>query len=75
MNRHKLLSTCLVVALVVLLAGCSMFKEATAQAVAVDTWCLSARKKMWSRQDHPETIRDARIHNELVDRKCGAPKS
>lgn len=55
---------------VALLPGCAMFKEAT-QTAAVDTFCLTAKKKMWSRDDSPESIRDARVHNETIDRRCG----
>jgi hypothetical protein len=41
----------------------------------VDTFCLTAKKRSWDLADTPETIRDARAWNLLVDRRCGAHKS
>jgi uncharacterized lipoprotein YmbA len=51
----------------VLLAGC-----ATSQA-ATDTYCLSARKIIWSIEDSPETIQKAETINRTIDRRCGVP--
>jgi hypothetical protein len=44
-------------ALVLLLSGCAA--DGVPKAV-VDTLCLTAKKKGWSPNDAPETIRDAR---------------
>ena len=56
---------------VLALAGC-----ATTQAqapVPVDTFCLTAKKRLWSIDDTAQTIRDAEAWNLLVDRRCGIP--
>ncbi len=53
---------------VLLLAGC-----ATSQAASTDTFCLSARKIIWSIDDTPETIQKAETINRTIDRRCGVP--
>jgi hypothetical protein len=56
---------------VMTLAGC-----ATMQAPAppvVDTYCLNAKKWRWSVEDTPETIRQAEVHNQTIDLRCGYP--
>jgi hypothetical protein len=50
------------------LAGC-----ATPGTVAVDTFCLTAHKRLWSINDSPETIRDAEAWNKTIDLRCGVP--
>lgn len=66
------------------LAGCSTPSvDLTAVAdppappapVMVDTFCQTARKRTWSLKDTPETIREARAWNTLVDRRCGVPEA
>lgn len=47
-----------------LLAGCASSQAAT------DTYCLSARKIIWSIEDSPETIQRAEIHNKTIDKRC-----
>lgn len=66
-----------IIALLALLGlpGCAMFGAAPEKTV-VDTFCLMAKKRMWSLdRDPPDRIREARIHNEVIDRRCGVPKS
>jgi uncharacterized lipoprotein YajG len=55
-----------------LLAGCATTKEVVS---VTDSFCLTARKRLWSVQDSPETIRDARAWNEAIDRRCASKKS
>lgn len=43
--------------------------------VAIDTFCLTAKKRLWSVNDTAETIRDAEAWNKLVDLRCGIPGS
>jgi hypothetical protein len=59
-----------IVMTLVMLTGCA---TSQVEPVAVDTWCLSARKRTWSINDTPETIRDAEAHNRAVDLRCGVP--
>ena len=40
--------------------------------MAVDTFCLTAKKRTWSVSDTAETIRDAEIWNATIDRRCGS---
>lgn len=51
------------------LAGCAT----QATPIATDTFCLTAKKRMWSIQDSPETIRDAEAWNKTIDLRCGVP--
>jgi outer membrane murein-binding lipoprotein Lpp len=55
----------------VLLSGCAASQAA--QQAATDTYCLSARKIIWSIEDSPETIQRAEIHNKTIDKRCGVP--
>lgn len=56
--------------LALLLPGC--VKEPPVQTVA-DTFCLTAKKRLWSIEDTPETIRSAEVWNRLIDKRCGLP--
>ncbi len=58
-----------------LLSGCAALKEAAPQLAVVDTFCLNAQKRTWSMSDSPESIRDARVHNATIDKRCGVKKS
>lgn len=51
------------------LAGCGKEPE----PVAIDTFCISAKKRTWSVDDTAETIRDVTAWNKLVDLRCGVP--
>lgn len=42
--------------------------------MAIDTYCLTAKKRTWSVNDSPESIRAADVHNRTVDIRCGVPK-
>lgn len=44
------------------------------ETTVVDTFCLSARKRAWSINDTPESIRDAEAWNKAIDRRCGVGK-
>ena len=57
-----------------ILPGCAMFQAAT-QSTVVDTYCLTAKKRKWSVDDRPEVIREARIENQVIDRRCGGSTS
>ena len=56
--------------LAMLLPGCAT----TSGVVVTDSFCLSAKKKKWSLDDTPDSIRDARVWNQIVDRRCGVTK-
>lgn len=45
------------------------------QLAVVDTYCLSAQKRAWSLSDSPESIREARVHNAAIDKRCGVKRS
>lgn len=53
-----------------LLAGCA--KEPPAP-VAIDTFCITSKKRSWSIEDSPESIRAAEVHNRTIDLRCGVP--
>lgn len=53
-----------------MLAGCAT--EPPRQSV-VDTFCLTAKKRIWSINDTAESIRAAEVWNRTVDRRCGIP--
>lgn len=63
MIRSILVCACLAI------AGCAT----TPAPVAVDTFCLTAKKRTWSISDTAETIRDAEAWNKAVDLRCGYP--
>lgn len=63
--KSVILCTCLAIVLV----GCAKEPE----PVAIDTFCISAKKRTWSVNDTPETIRDVTAWNKLVDLRCGYP--
>lgn len=50
------------------LAGCATTQSAP---VAVDTFCITAKKRTWSIHDTAETIRDAEAWNKTIDLRCG----
>lgn len=52
--------------LCVFLSGCATTKE----IAAVDTFCLTASKIKWSKEDTPETIQKIEVHNAVVDKRC-----
>jgi hypothetical protein len=60
----------IMLALVLLLSGCSLLDGVPEKAV-VDTLCLTAERKPWSVNDTSETIRDAKAWNRKIDRHCG----
>lgn len=62
------------IALALVLAGCSNATEPPPVAVVADTFCLAAKKRTWSVDDTPQTIREAVQINEGIDRACG-PRS
>jgi hypothetical protein len=57
-------------AMIILLSGCSLL-EGVPEAAVTDTLCLTTKKKRWSANDTPETIRNARVWNMQIDRHCG----
>lgn len=63
-------SRALCACLALMLAGC--VKEPPPQVVA-DTFCLTAKTRLWSIEDTPESIRAAEVFNRTVDRRCGIP--
>ena len=62
----KSIITCMCLA--VSLAGCATMQNET--PIAVDTYCITARKVQWSINDTPETIRAVEIHNRTIDLRC-----
>ena len=66
------LARAMVVALVLLLQGCSLLDGIPKKAL-VDTLCLTAAKRQWSATNPPETIRDAEAWNQQIDQQCGTP--
>jgi uncharacterized lipoprotein YajG len=52
-----------------LFAGCATTSETP---VAVDTYCLTARKIPWSVEDTAETVRKIEIHNRTIDIRCSS---
>jgi hypothetical protein len=63
--------------LILLLAGCATPQPAPPAveptAVAVDTFCDTAKKRSWSVKDTAQTIAEARAWNRAVDKRCGVP--
>lgn len=67
-------ATIIIVSLALLaLPGCALFQpQEPPQSAIVDTFCLTAKKRKFSiDRDPPDRIREARIHNEVIDRRCG----
>jgi hypothetical protein len=61
----------IMLALVLLLSGCSLLDGVPEKAV-VDTLCLTAERKPWSANDTSEKkIGDAEAWNRQIDRHCG----
>jgi hypothetical protein len=65
MTRAKFVTMCACFGFV--LAGCAT----TQSAQTVDTYCLTAKKIRWSKDDTAETIRQAEIINKTIDLRCG----
>lgn len=63
----------LALGLALLLPGCAMFGQPSEMPVAVDTFCLSAKKRIWSINDTPDSIRSAQVWNTTIDKRCGVP--
>ncbi len=62
--------------LALLLPGCALFGPTPPELTGVvDTYCLTAKKRIWSIEDSAETIRQAEIHNGTIDRKCGVKRA
>lgn len=59
-----------VYALALLLSACSL-PDGVPDKVVLDTLCVTAQRKLWSANDAPETIRDAKEWNRRIDRRCG----
>jgi hypothetical protein len=61
---------------ILLLAGCATEPPAPEPVkvapVVTDTFCETARKRTWSVEDTPESIREADAWNRAVDKRCGA---
>ena len=71
MSRYVIFT--IVLGVLLLAPGCATMSQ---QATVVDTYCLTAKKRMWSvDRDAPDRIREARIHNEVIDRRCGTGKA
>lgn len=66
--------TLAVAALAVGLAGCETVKEVAMAPIVVDNFCLTAKKRTWSIDDTPETVREAQAWNAAVDKRCGVAK-
>ena len=60
----------LVLMLGALAAGCN---PPPPGKTVIDTFCLTAKKRLWSIHDTPESIKSARAWNKGIDRKCGVP--
>ena len=60
----------MIVACAALVAGCALFDPPKPETVAVDTFCLTAKKRYWSINDSVESIRDAEVHNAVIDKRC-----
>jgi hypothetical protein len=56
-------------ALAGMLAGCAATQASAPPAV--DTFCITAKKRTWSVHDTAETIRDAEAWNKTIDLRCG----
>jgi hypothetical protein len=69
MNRYAIFTIALLALLV--MPGCA-FNQEPPQTAITDTFCLTSKKRKFSiDRDTPERIREARIHNEVIDRRCG----
>ena len=57
----------------------AIFISLTACATAppqqvTDSFCLTAKKRLWSINDSAESIRDAEAWNTAIDKKCGTKR-
>ena len=50
--------------------GCQTASQPPVEVVA-DTFCQTAKKRTWSVNDTPETIKEAITHNAGIDKACG----
>jgi len=76
MKRYVI--TTIVLAATLLLLRCMMSNPTQQKGVsagsAVDTFCVSAKKQTWDLTDSAETIRQAEVWNDTIDRRCGGRK-
>lgn len=73
MNRIIIMGAALV------LSACATQTEetppkASAAPVVVDSFCETAKKRQWSVQDTPDTIREALAWNRAIDKRCSEAK-
>jgi hypothetical protein len=61
----------MLLAALLLMPGCATTGGAP---VATDSFCITAKKRKWSVHDRPEAVREARVWNQIVDRRCGIAK-
>jgi hypothetical protein len=70
--------TIFVLALALLLPGCFTSNPGPQKGVsagsAVDSFCISAKKRTWDLNDSGETILQAEAWNDTIDPRCGARK-
>ena len=76
MKRYAL--TIIVLAVTLVLPGCVMTNPTQQKGVsagsAVDSFCISAKKRTWDLTDSAETIMEAEVWNGTIDRRCGTRK-
>jgi hypothetical protein len=76
MKRYTI--TIIVLAVALLLPGCFTSNPGPQKGVsagsAVDSFCISAKKRTWDLTDSAEAIMEAEIWNGAIDRRCGARK-
>ena len=63
----------IIITIALLLPGCAGLWGAQQAPVAVDTFCLTAKKKTWSRDDSFASIEEAERWNRAIDIRCGVP--
>ena len=70
--------TIFVLAVALLLPGCFTSNPGPQKGVsagsAVDSFCISAKKRTWDLNDSAEAIMEAETWNGAIDRRCGARK-
>ena len=68
----------IIVLAVVLLGGCIMTNPTQQKGVsagsALDKFCISAKKRTWDLTDSADTMMQAEVWNDTIDRRCGARK-
>lgn len=58
-----------IIAAAAMLSGCATMQ----QQAAIDTYCLQKERK-WDHPDSAETIREIRVFNETLRRRCSRMK-